>query len=712
MGVIQMNRIMLWICLVGIMSCCRLSAADETVDIAKLIARGDVQRTRAPTNGAIWVPMYQGNGRFGACFGPYGFQPLAKSQNYTIPSPPTGLTHLKHWVRARFNADYLLPIGAIHWEQEPQNVQEYQQHQSFYDGTVRTRFRTDGCRVDMLSWFDPAHRDTAVFRLDVEGDCPAILFEPFAPDKPFKFKYEQKLEQSFSAAVQGDTWKGELHCLDRRTPISVRTSAKLDALPQGVKITLKPGRNDIFLTVGTDTVASAEESLRATKDFWHGLWQNSGWLDLPDENAHKVWVRSLAYINSSHNDDGIGCSPPNGLSGVAWPFPFPFDSGCRHPLLLWTGRLDVAKAWLEYWHSRSDGLKNNTRRFWHIDGIMLPHVFPYGPSENYHDPLPPSRLHYPIYNAGHLARIAHQTAVMVNDPQWTRRIALPLIEGAARFYLGFAKKGHDGLWHFTISPSIGLDERGGSDQPDYLCTLVSAEYAFRTAIAYGLDADGRMQAILNDGIAYKSLLAPEGMYYGNAGSGAKEFGLQKHPDQFAALVHIPLGHEADAPTKRSYQMRYEITKDASKPWFIGHTGGEFLLAGTRLHDPAGWRKDWSGFVPSEYCDPDHIQFYESSGRAKLFYVTNHGLVAQALLETVVSTWWNRLDLAACVPWPGTVRFGNIRTLLGVTVSGEATDGRGHAMLKAWKDTSLPYQGRTITLKQGEEIEVPIGPQEK
>lgn len=679
----------------------------ELVNMAKLIARGDIERTRAPGGREAWLPLYQGNGRFGSCFGPWGLHSGPANPKNALQGA-SYFTHMKHWVRAKFNADYLVPVGSIHWEREPQQVGEYEQYQSFYDGTVRTRFRTNTYGVDMISWFDPVHRDVVGFQIDVQGDCPPILFTPFAPAEPFKFKYDQKLKQSFTAAVEGGVWKGVLRCLNRETPLKISASTVVESVSQGVRITLKTGRNDILLTVGTDSVESVAKSLQETRDWWHATWQDSGWLDLPDDTAQKVWVRSLAYIYYSHNDDGIGCSPPCGFAGSGWQFPFPFDSGCRQPLLLWTGRVDAAKAWLEYWRSRTDGLKAYTQRIWHKDGMMLPHVFPYGPVEDFHVPGPPNRMYYPVYNAGHLSRIAHQTAIMVNDPQWTRDVAVPLIDGVARFYLDLAKKGEDGQWHFSIVPSIGLDERGKSDQPDYLCTLVSAEYAFRCAIAHDLDADGRMQAILNDGIAYKSLLGPAGLYFGNAGSGTREFGKQKHPDQIASLVHLPLGHEADEPTKRSYQLRYEITAGAKSPEFLGHTGGEFLLAGARMHDATGWRKDWSLFRPAEYCDANWIQFYESSGNDKLFYVTTHGLVAQALLETVVSTWWGHLDLAACVPWQGTVRFGNIRTLLGVTVSGNATNGRGQAILKAWKDTSLSCQGRVIRLQKGETSTVAIG----
>ena len=190
-----------------------------------------------------------------------------------------------------------------------------------------------------------------------------------------------------------------------------------------------------MLVAASDRISRVgRKSLQQTTEWWHATWNDGGWLDLPDETAQKVWIRSMAYVLYSHNDDGIGCSPPTGLAGNGWPFPFPFDSGCRHPLLLSTGRIDAARKWVEFWASRREGLQKYTRRIWDRDGIMLPHVFPYGSAEDFHLPQPPNECYYPVYNAGHLAHIAHQTAVMVNDPEWTRTYAMPFIAGAAAFY--------------------------------------------------------------------------------------------------------------------------------------------------------------------------------------------------------------------------------------------------------------------------------------
>ncbi len=688
----------------GLSGCAAMERAGSGGEMARIVGRGDIHRDRPPDTEKRWVPLYQANGRFGSCYGPWGLhlRPGHK-QSHEFPGV-TVLTHMRHWVRGKYNADYLLPVATMYWAEEPTEIQKYEQRESFYDATVTTRFSTPKYRASIVTWFDPVHRDVAGYRIDVEGEPPPIVFTPM---RELSVHYDQHLEASIESKLDGHTWRATVRCLNAKTPITLSTEAGLKAAGDGVEIALKPGRNDILVAVGGELDTSAEDSFKANTSWWHSTWEHSGWLDLPDDDAQKVWVRGIAYTLYSHNDDGIGCSPPTGLAGNGWPFPFPFDSGCRQPLLLWTGQIDAARKWVEFWASRADGLRQYTKRIWKLDGIMCPHVFPYGPAEDYHLPGLPNDNYAPIYNAGHMVRIAHQTAVVVNDPAWTKKYAAPLIQGAAEFYLSMAKKGDDGLWHFTVIPSLGLDEEAERDQADYYCTLVSAEYALRQGIAYGFDSDGRMKTILDDGIAYKTLLSPQGLYYAYAGKGSRNLGHQKHPDQLAPLVHIPLGGEPDEPTRRGFEQRYEITDGAKKPWFTGHTLGEFILADARMHDAAGWRKEWASVQISKNADPDWIQIFESGRSSLSFYITTHGLFAQSILETIVSTWWGRLDLAPCIPWSGTVRFGNIRTLLGVTVGGELTDGRGKVKLSAWKDTQFECRGRQLSLKKGEQVVIDV-----
>ena len=50
---------------------------------------------------------------------------------------------------------------------------------------------------------------------------------------------------------------------------------------------------------------------------------------------------------------------------------------------------------------------------------------------------------------------------------------------------------------------------------------------------------------------FEAATAPEGIYYANGGSGSREFGRQKHPDQFSPLVHVSLLAQPDEPLQRT-----------------------------------------------------------------------------------------------------------------------------------------------------------------
>lgn len=667
--------------------------------LKSILQRGDIKRERPPRESETWLPLYQANGRFGSCFGPWGLHAgPGKNVRYNVPGAMQ-FTHMQHFARGRHNADYLLPIAHIYWETEPEGVKVYRQHQAFFDGTITTHFASADYEITITSWFDAHQRDVAGFEIQAKGRCPAIIVSPL---RKFSLIYDQQVSPEIDSQLRDDAWRSEISCLNIRSTLNVRSNARMESLGGDLRLTLKEGRNDILVSLNGDAIAPANKSLQRTKSWWNAVWQSSAWLDLPDDAAQKVWVRSLAYTFYSHNDDGIGCSPPTGLAGNGWPFPFPFDSGCRHLLLLSAGQIDSARKWIEFWHSKIDGLRDYTKRLYGGEGIFMPHVFPYGSAFGYHDPGVPNHYYYPVYNSALMVRMADQTAVMLNDPEWSRKYAHPLIEGAAKFYLSQLRKGDDGLWHLHLVPSISLDESGDINKPDYFSGLVSAQYALQKAVEYGLDNDGKMQNVLRDGLALNSLVSASGVYSNHRGHNLSDLNKQKHPDQLFPLVHTPLGPNPDGPTRKAHELRYEIASGANESRFIGHTLGEFILASVRMRDPDGWRKDWSMILPKRYADPDVIQFYESTGNSLSYYVTTHGLFAQALLETVVSTWWNQLDLAACIPWKGTVQFGNIRTLLGVTVSGYVKEGRGKVKLRAWKDTVFRCQGRSVSLKKGEE----------
>jgi|ADGO01.1.fsa_nt_gi hypothetical protein len=277
----------------------------------------------------------------------------------------------------------------------------------------------------------------AGYIINVKGNCPDVILEI---PRQLPVMYDQQVQQVVEDELKGNIYKAVISCLNAHSVLQLRSSALMEKTENGLKIKLRQGSNEILVAINGDLSISEGQSLQQTINAWHEVWQQTAWLDLPDDAAQKVWVRSLAYTLYSHNDDGFGCSPPAGLVGNGWPFPFPFDSACRHLLLLMTGHVAAARRWIEYYYSRFDGLKVYTKRLMKSDGIFMPHVFPYGTANDYHIPEVPNHYYYPVYNSALLVRLVDHTATMVNDSGWTKTYAVPLIREAANFYLAHLKK--------------------------------------------------------------------------------------------------------------------------------------------------------------------------------------------------------------------------------------------------------------------------------
>ena len=222
--------------------------------LASIISRADVRRNTPPRAGVPWVPLYQGNGRFGSCYGPWGLH-VAGSPPYPIHGK-TQFMHLQHYARAAFGADYLLPLAKIHWEIEPEGVSEYRQEQSFYDGTVTTFFDAGEYAAEVVSWFDPVGRNMAGFLFDVGGERPAVVVEPF---REVDVHYDQHLDADFRASVQGNRWQAKMKCLNASANFSVRSNADLEAFEDGVKLRLPEGRSWVLVAVNGEPDVGAEE---------------------------------------------------------------------------------------------------------------------------------------------------------------------------------------------------------------------------------------------------------------------------------------------------------------------------------------------------------------------------------------------------------------------------------------------------------------------
>lgn len=670
------------------------------IDVKAAVEAGDIYRVEYVDVSTL--PLNQGNGCFGTSYSQLGLHVHPSMADKDHQYGKTHLMHMEHWVRAKFSADYLLPLSRIYWADPFEGVANYSQHQSFYDGTIETSFTVNQTKYNVMTWFDTSEKDLSAIQVHVEGDArPMVVVDP---QEELNIHYDQQLKQEVKITKEEGAWKVSLRCQEKDFNYYLNTNADVEVKANKLYLTLKKGENHLLFSYKAKSNTSAKRSLEQTEKWWNKKWNEIAAIHFSDTEAQRMWVRSMALFLSTYGSEKLGMAPPCGFAGNSWPFPYPQDLSFIHPVLLHTGNVDIAQSWVEYWSERIDGMKAYTKRLLKVDGILAPWVFPYGDFEGYHDPTPPNKFYYELHNTGYMARMAYETSLFVNDEAWSEKYAWPLIAECAHFYRSIATKGADGYWHLFVEPGMGQDERGGFNQKDYLCALYGAKYCFQKAIACGLDENGEYAQLLQDGLAFAPLKSEQGFYYSCAGSGPDDFGHQKHPVQLNEFAYLPTEKQPSEEALKVYKLRYEITRDAKNPYFYGWTLGEFLLAGSRVGDAEGWRKDWSNMLKSDYVDKDFIQIYETSKTFHMsYYNTTNGLIAQTLFNNLICDWYGKLEVGKCFPWTGKVSFKNLYSNLGVKVAGTIENGKAELQLEAWKDADFMLGDERIVLKKGKNI---------
>ena len=671
---------------------------DSVFDMESIVSQCDVIRTTyedGPT-----LPLNLANGWFGGSFSALGLHVRPENREADQKYGNTTFLHVNRYYRGKFSMDYLLPVCRIYWGEDFSDISDYEQRQSYYDGTLTTRFTAGGDALSVSSWFDPVDHDMACFRFHAGGRGHDVVVEA---EKVLKLHYSQAVPQSVSIRGGDGCWKMEMGIGDRRDACFIYSDAPGSVEDNCLRLHLA-GDRYVRIAYARPVETDVETSLDQTKRWWHRTWQETGFLDFPDREARLMWVRSLFLQLSTYAPQKEGLLPPSGFSGNCWPFPFTQDLSYIAPVLLATGHLDVIKAWAEYFAERLEGMEDYARRVFGAEGAFCPWGYPYGSFDGFHDPEVPNPCYYELHNTAYMARIVFEAACHVDDKAWTRQYAEPVIRECAAFYRSICTREADGLWHVFNDPGMGQDEMGGFNQKDYLCALYSAKYCFERAVLMDLDPDGTYAAILREGLAFPVLQSDSGYYYTCQGSGAGDFGKQKHPVQLNELAYLSTEEHPSEAAVAAYAHRYEITEKAEEPFFWGWTLGEFLLSGSRLGDREGWKKDWGNMVKSENVDPDWIQVYEGSRIWDIsYYTTTNGLFQQSLVNNVVCDWYGELEIAKCYPWEGETRFRDIRSILGVKVGGRVSPHRADITLETWKDASFLFRGEVLNLKKGEKV---------
>ena len=140
-------------CLAFLQGC---RAEGSVLDIETVVRQCDVVRTECP--GEPSLPLNQANGYFGGSFSKLGLHVRPGNRAAEQKFGNTTFLHVDRYYRGKFNMDYLIPICRVYWGDEFADISDYEQHQSYYDGTLTTRFVAGGEAVSVTNMIELVDR--------------------------------------------------------------------------------------------------------------------------------------------------------------------------------------------------------------------------------------------------------------------------------------------------------------------------------------------------------------------------------------------------------------------------------------------------------------------------------------------------------------------------------------------------------------------------
>ena len=627
------------------------------MNISETIRRGNITREFP---GQYDVPaLYLGSGDFGGCFDETGFMNIPYQGRAHSNSV---FMHADYYHRGKYGLHYHLPVMQLKLS-SPETMRSGRQTLDLWDGQLTTESIYDGGRISLCAGFSPERRDVFALMIDYEatGTLPKIRLCGL-PE--ISVDYGTFLSGSLELNIVGNTsdvYSAEYTASagNARAVVSLRIAATGGAgvsfLPDGVTLTLggNPGRGQIRLYIGVSALGRAAEMNRQLDesladgffDFaaasWHRRWGDNI-VTVDDDDMTRLFVRSVYYILCSFSPSANCIAPPTGWTSNAWAFHFPQDFSYIAPVLLKLGHADIMRAKLDYYCRQLDTMREYTRRIYHADGTMWAWEFPIGDDSHILPDDVPNHFQFEIHNAAYVSRMAWETALCLGDDEWAKNTALPIIFETAKFYLSILRREDDGSYGITLVPSMGQDEFGGEDAKNYLCALYAAEFSLKTALdaaeKYGAAFDGAAKAgeILASGIAFERLYNPEFGAYQTYECPPEEFrfGRMKHPVPLMPFTFLPKPKgELNAAELTAYRRRYDLCERAHEHFFSGWTLFDYLLAEARMGDVDSFRKDFDEIRISDNADPELTAIYETCrGHACAYYITSHGLLAQAVIE--------------------------------------------------------------------------------
>lgn len=214
----------------------------------------------------------------------------------------------------------------------------------------------------------------------------------------------EKYTQSVTVEKIGEEWRLIITCdgtsNNNSTALYISTNMETDISDTGLVFNVKPGQNSLLMSVNTPVSGeNPKVSLKRTTEWWHKTWQEIGWIEYPDEQMQKIFIRGMAYLMSSYDTDCEMIQPANSMGIGGFKYNFVPDIENVAPVLLMMGRLDIVKHWVEYFAKEIDELRFYAKHLWSdAEGIFPPWELNYGPIEGYHSPKVPIVFCYEAHN--------------------------------------------------------------------------------------------------------------------------------------------------------------------------------------------------------------------------------------------------------------------------------------------------------------------------
>ena len=648
------------------------------VGMQEFLQKGNINRTQFPS--ATQLPLYLGSGCAGCCIDGYGLMdPFA----YDSDSPHANALCYRsqgHFYRGNFGIDTFAPLYRLSFACAPRlKHNTYSQKLDLYQATVATSYElTDGTRIRLQAFFNTKYRNVFSVIYEYEGKTPDLLL---APQKTVLGWYGQRWETDYSMTDNGFVLKTNMS----QTTVSVQTVSECGeciAVRQNDGLRLQfsgaKGRHLLMVSALPQQDCNAVDPCDLSSiSVWQSVAQESwkaaygdSYVMLPDDFAAAMTARSFYYIMASFSPQTGSPAGPMGWSGYGWPFHFPQDVSYIFPVLLRLGKLDLAKAVVQYYRNSLEDMRIITRRIYGGEGVMWAWIYPIGSGDDLMKQGAPNPYHFEVHNAAYPARMAYETALQLGDEAWTKEVAVPIVQASAQFYASHLTKTEQGNRSLHVVPSMSQDEHAAADQSDYLCALYSARYCFKIATELGLT---QYAQYLDDGLCFSSLLDGEkGMYRTYRDMPPQAWGKELLPVQLNPLVFLPYGTVNEAE-RTAYLHREDICSAVKEQRYDGWTLPAFWVAACHMHDPQELYRELHRSQQLDYCGTEQISFRETSGREQSpYYITSHGLWLQAVLDAFVSDYFGGTELCSAVPpqWRG-AEYHNLYTKDGKVHNGIA-----------------------------------------